>query len=131
MNASRSVQRSLGSIVLGFELVMVFLGALVIFGLRALPEGMPAYYALIGGGVVLVLMIIAIGLLRFRAGIVLGWIVQAIVIASGFFVGMMFIVGVIFTAIWTYCMIVGARLDRRSAAAATDQSPSNETENHS
>jgi hypothetical protein len=131
MNPPRSVQRSLGSIVLGFELVMVFLGALVIFGLRALPEGMPPYYALIGGGAVLVLTVIAIGLLRFRLGIVLGWLIQAIVIASGFIVGMMFIVGLIFTAIWTYCMIVGARLDRRSAALATDQPSSNETENHS
>jgi hypothetical protein len=28
-----------------------------------------------------------------------------------------FIVGAIFTAMWTYCMIVGARIDRNNQAA--------------
>jgi hypothetical protein len=111
LRRERSAQESLGSIVLGFELVVVFLGTLVVFGLHALP---PAP-ALTGGAVLIVLMIVAIPLLRFRVGYWLGWFVQLVVIASGFLVAMLFIVGAIFAAIWAYSMIAGARLDRRKA----------------
>ncbi|MGA0566181.1 DUF4233 domain-containing protein [Rathayibacter sp. KR2-224] len=116
---ARTAQESLGAIVLGFELVVVFLGALVVFGLHALTP----VQALGGGAVLIVLMIVAIPLLRFRVGYWLGWFAQLVVVASGFLVGMLFIVGVIFTAIWAYAMIAGARLDRRSAAyrAQTDE----------
>lgn len=118
----RSAQESLGSIVLGFELVVVFLGALVVFGLHALPP----VQALGGGAVFIVLMLVAILLLRFRVGYWLGWLIQLGVIASGFLVGMLFTVGVIFTAIWAYAMIAGARLDRRSAAFRASQSEQTE-----
>lgn len=106
----RTLRESLGSIVLGFELIVVFLGALVLFGLKALP----AWIALGGGALVVVLMIAAIGLMRNRVGVVLGWIVQLIVVAAGFLVPAFFIVGVIFTAMWTYCMIVASRIDRNN-----------------
>ncbi|MHA7986742.1 DUF4233 domain-containing protein [Rathayibacter sp. CAU 1779] len=110
---ARGAQESLGAIVLGFELVVVFLGTLVVFGLHALP----AAAALGGGAALIVLMIVAIPLLRFRIGYWLGWVVQLAVVAAGFLVGMLFIVGAIFTAIWAYAMIAGARLDRRNAEA--------------
>ncbi|MGN6126080.1 MAG: DUF4233 domain-containing protein [Humibacter sp.] len=119
----RSAQESLGSIVLGFELVVVFLGALVVFGLHALP----AVEALGGGAILIVLMIVAIPLLRYRVGYWIGWFVQLVVIASGFLVGMLFIVGAIFTAIWAYAMIAGARLDRRTAAYRAAASNSDTT----
>jgi len=106
----RSLRESLGSIVLGFELIVVFLGALVLFGLNALP----AWAALGGGALVVVLMIAAIGLMRNRVGVVLGWIVQLLVVAAGFLQPAFFIVGAIFTAMWTYCMIVASRIDRNN-----------------
>lgn len=106
----RSLRESLGSIVLGFELVVVFLGSLVLFGLKALP----AWIALGGGAAVIVLMIAAIGLLRNRVGVVLGWFVQLLVVAAGFLVPAFFIVGAIFTAMWTYCMVAASRLDRNN-----------------
>jgi Protein of unknown function (DUF4233) len=121
----RSAQRSLGSIVLGFELVVVFLGALVIFGLKALP----AAFALGGGAVLVALTIVTIPLLRYRWGFVLGWVLQAIVIAAGFLVPMMFIVGAIFAALWAYCMVTGARLDRANAARRLSEDD-NPTDNH-
>lgn len=107
----RSVQRSLGSIVLGFELIVVFLGALVIFGLKALPAG----WAFGGGAAMVLAMAGTIALLRFRWAFAIGWILQLIVVASGFLNGVLFIVGVLFTALWAYCMITGARLDRQQA----------------
>ncbi|MGH1523080.1 DUF4233 domain-containing protein [Leifsonia sp. L25] len=60
------------------------------------------------------LMIAAIGLMRNRIGVVLGWIVQLLVVAAGFLQPAFFIVGAIFTAMWTYCMIVASRLDRNT-----------------
>ena len=107
---ARSVQSSLGSIVLGFELIVVFLGALVVFGLKALP----AAWALGGGAAMVLAMAATIGLMRFRWAFAVGWILQLIVVASGFLNPVLFIVGVLFTALWAYCMITGAKLDRQS-----------------
>lgn len=119
----RTVRELLGSIVLGFELVIVFLGSLVLYGLHALPAGL----ALGGGAALIVLMLVAVGLLRSPAGIALGWLAQLAVVAAGFLVPAFFIVGAIFTAIWTYCMIAGARIDRAKVAAHAAQHT--ETEN--
>lgn len=125
-----SVQRSLGSIVLGFELIVVFLGALVIFGLKALPAG----WALGGGAAMVVAMAATVALLRFRWAFAVGWILQLIVVASGLLNAVLFIVGVLFTALWAYCMITGARLDRQSARhplQAPTETPPTETETRS
>lgn len=78
-------------------------------------------------------MIVAIALLRHRIGIILGWAVQLIVIAAGLLVPAFFIVGAIFAAMWTYCMIVGGRIDHRDrlareAAIDTDTTSHRETE---
>jgi len=120
---ARSLREQLGSIVLGFEVLVVFLGALVLFGLHSLP----AWLALGGGAALIVLMIAAIGLLRNTVGVVLGWIVQLIVVAAGLLVPAFFIVGAIFTAMWAYCMIAAARIDRNNQAAA--RAADNGTEN--
>jgi len=118
----RSLRESLGSIVLGFELLVVFLGALVLFGLKSLP----AAVALGGGAALIVLMILAIALLRNTVGVVLGWIVQLVLVAAGLLVPAFFIVGAIFTAMWAYCMIAAARIDRNNQAA---RAADNGTEN--
>jgi hypothetical protein len=121
----RTVRELLGSIVLGFELIIVFLGALVLFGLHALPAAL----ALGGGTILIVVMLAAIGLLRSPVGIILGWAAQLAVVAAGFLVPAFFIVGAIFTAIWTYCMIAGSRIDRATAARTAHNETENETEN--
>ncbi|RDV46563.1 DUF4233 domain-containing protein [Leifsonia sp. ku-ls] len=118
----RSLRESLGSIVLGFELLVVFLGALVLFGLQSLP----AAVALGGGAALIVLMIVAIALLRNTVGVVLGWIAQLVLVAAGLLVPAFFIVGAIFTAMWAYCMIAAARIDRNNRAA---RAADNGTEN--
>ena len=112
-----SVRRSLGSIVLGFESVVMFLAALVAFGLKALP----ALPALGGGALLCVALVAGAGLLRFRWGYAFGWVLQAAIIASAFLVPVMWIVGVLFVGLWTYCMVVGSRIDREKAAAAAVQ----------
>lgn len=120
----RSVQETLGSIALGIEIVVVFLAALVVFGLKALP----AATALIGGGALVVILILTVGLLRYRWGIWLGWLLQAVIIAAGFLVAMMFIVGGIFAALWAYCVITGARIDNRKAGNTGVNTPPENSE---
>jgi hypothetical protein len=120
VRASRSVRASLASILLGFELIVVFLGALMIWGLT--PEdggafGLPRWAALVAGGAVIVLMVATIGLLRFRWAYLLGWAVQVLILAAGLINPAMFFIGALFGRIWAYCMIVGERIDREKAAA--------------
>lgn len=110
---ARTAIQDLGSIVLGFELVVVFLGVLVLFGLKALP----APVAFIGGGAVVVAMALTIPLLRHSWAVMIGWVLQAVVIAAGFLVPAFFIVGAIFAALWAYCMVTGARLERAKLRA--------------
>ncbi len=111
-----SVKRSLASIVLGFELIVIFLASLVIaFGPGAIAA---PWVMLVVGGIVCVLTVATIGLLSYPWAYGLGWAVQAVVILSGFFNPAMFFIGALFAGVWAYCMITGTRLDRQNAAAA-------------
>ncbi|GGF39898.1 DUF4233 domain-containing protein [Subtercola lobariae] len=114
----RSVQESLGSIVLGFEFIVMFLATLVVFGLHKLPP----LVALGGGGLLTVLLLAIIPLLKRPSGFVIGWVLQAIILASSIFVPQMLIVAIPFGGMWAYCMIRGSRIDRenRALAAARD-----------
>jgi hypothetical protein len=114
---ARSTQESLGSIVLGFEVIVVFLAALVAFGLRALSP----VTALGGGGVLILIMLVTLGLLRYRWGFAVGWVVEIAIVATGFVLPAMFVVGGFFALLWVYCMIQGARIDREKAAALRAQ----------
>ena len=109
----RGLQETLGTIVLGLEIVVLFLGALVVWGLGVAPPGL----AFGGGGALIAVAIVAIGTLRSAVGVVLGWIVQAAIVASGLLIPELYLVGALFVALWAYCMIVGGRIDRRNAAA--------------
>ena len=105
----RSVTELLTSVVLGFESIVIFLAALVIFGLKDLPP----VVALVGGWSLALVMILTVLILRYRAGIVVGWFLQAVVIAAGFIQGAMFFVGIVFVAAWTFAIVAGARLERK------------------
>lgn len=119
--APRSVQRSLASIVLAFEVVVVFLAALVIWGLAPTENGtfdLPPWIALAAGGVLILGLVATIGLLRFRWAYGVGWALQALILAAGILNPAMYVVGAIFGGLWAYCMVVGARIDRERTASA-------------
>jgi len=117
---TRGIRESVGSIVLGFELIVLFLGALVAWGLHVAPAGI-----VIGGGVALiVLAIVAIMTLRYRFGTWIGFAVQILAVLAGIWVHMMFIVGAIFLAIWIYAMYSADKAERIRASR-----PHNGTEN--
>lgn len=111
-SATRSTQASLGQIILGFEMVVMGLASLVAMGLGSVPVAI----ALGGGGALVLLIIITVGLMgRFKWAFALGWVVQALIVASGFVLQMMFLLGIVFTGMWTYGMVKGAQLDAQKA----------------
>jgi len=110
----RSVQELLGSIVLAFEAVVVGLAALVVNGLHA---ASPAI-ALGGGAALCVALFATAGLLRYKWAPTLGWVLQGLMILSGIYVTMMFVIGALFAAIWTYAMFNGVRIDREKRRAS-------------
>jgi nucleoside-diphosphate kinase len=55
---ARGAAESLASIVLGSESIVVFLGGLVVYGLKALPEPMPQWWGVVAGVLLAVLMLL-------------------------------------------------------------------------
>ena len=108
---ARTVTASLAAIVLATEFLIVVLAALVLFGLGTLPPGV----ALGGGGALLVLIGIAALLASRPAGIAIGWVVQVVLVLSFAVDIAVGVTGLIFAALWTYSIIVGRRIDRRTA----------------
>ncbi|HEY9499848.1 MAG TPA: DUF4233 domain-containing protein [Terrimesophilobacter sp.] len=118
---TRTVSESLLSIALGLEAALMFFVTVTAFGLRVIP---PA--AAFGGGAALfVLLILAAWLLRFGWGVWVGWVLQAVVVATGFLLPLMFFVGAGFVAIWIYCFITGRRLDARNRHLASESTKEN------
>ncbi|HEY2833317.1 MAG TPA: DUF4233 domain-containing protein [Sporichthyaceae bacterium] len=103
--ASREkMQRRLCSVVLGFEGLVVFFGALVASRMSShVSEG--AALA-VGGGLALA-CILATGSLRSPYGIKVGWAVQVLVLATGVVVPAMFVMGVLFGALWMSALRIG------------------------
>lgn len=103
----RSATESLLSIVLGLEAVLLFFVSVTAFGLKALP---PA--AAFGGGAGLILALVLVaGLLRFRWGVWLGWVLQAVLLGTGVILSVMYVVAAVFVAIWIFCFVKGRQLD--------------------
>lgn len=120
----RGAAESLASIVLAFESVIAFLGGLVIFGLKALPDGVAPWWGIVAGSIVAVLMVLTGRFVRYPWGIALGWALQVIVALGAIFVPALLLVALIFGLMYGYATIKGAALDRRNAklaAAAPDE----------
>ncbi len=118
-NGVMRTQKALASIVLGFELIIVVLIGLTLFGLSALE---PRELGLYIGGALALVTIVGLALMRVgRAGIITGWVLHVLMLATGFLVPMAFFVGGIFTALWIYCMVKGAKIDRDRVAWLSGQ----------
>ncbi len=119
----RGAEESLAQVVLGFESIIVFLGGLAVYGLNALPAGIASWWGIVAGSVLAALMVATTGAVRFRWGIALGWVWQAVIVIGGFVVPALVIVGVIFGGMYAYATIKGGALDRRNASRAHASSP--------
>ncbi len=110
--------RVLGSSVLICEAIVVLLAALVAGGSGA-ADSMGT--ALTIGGVLAVALIIGAGLLRNPVvGITVGWILQLFVLAGGFWVPAMWVVGAVFVALWFLAVRNGTRVDALRARRAEE-----------
>ncbi len=106
------MSESLLSIVLGLEAILIFFVSLTAFGLKAL-EPLPAF---LGGALFIVALILVARLLRYPWGVWLGWVLQALLVATGFLLPVMFVVGGGFVGIWVYCFIRGRQIDAAKAS---------------
>jgi hypothetical protein len=95
--------------VLIFEVIVFGLAIPVIIFVSNVPAAAAAGFA--GGAAVLAL--VAAGLLRYRVGYVLGWLVQLAGLALGLLTTSMFIVGAILAGVWLLAFVLGKRLDPR------------------
>lgn len=125
--APRTLTQKLGSIVLGFEAVVVFLAGLTVYGLKALPEGIPTWWGVVGGSVLAVAMIALAGAIARPGAIIVGWVMQVLVLSAALLVPAIALVALIFGGMWGYATIVGARVDR-NAPADTSTEPHTESE---
>lgn len=117
----RSIRTLFASTVLTLEAFAVLFGTLVSVGLHT--DRYPAAVILSTGVLLSAALVVTCAFLGRRAGIVAGWVLQVLIIATGFVEPMMFLVGVLFAASWWYAITTGARLDRenRSRNAAEQQ----------
>ncbi len=119
MKRQRSTTESLLSIVLMLEAFLVFFTALTAFGL----DLVPAPVALGGGAALIVLLALDGRLVRYPAGVWLGWVLQVALVALGILLPLMYIIGAGFLALWIYCFVRGRSIDR-ARALITLENPS-------
>jgi hypothetical protein len=107
-----STQRTLASMLLAFESFVVFFATLVAFGLK-LAEPTPVWVV----GLSLTLITIATPAILGKSwSYYWGWALQAIILLTGIWVPLMWIVGGIFLCLWAWAMIAGSTIDKARRA---------------
>ena len=109
--------RSLASIVLGFEALLL---ALVTPVMISVADVRPAVAVSVCIGLA-VLAIVATGLLRYQVGYILGSVVQVGAVGLGFVVPVMFVLGLAFAGFWVAAIVLGRRIEEAKKA---QQAPS-------
>jgi hypothetical protein len=104
--------RSMAAGVLALESVVLFLSTPVMIQVSDVGTG-PALAVGLG---LAVLAVVLCGLLRYRWAYVAGSVLQVAAVALGFVVGAMFVLGVVFAALWVAALVLGRRVDDAKAA---------------
>ena len=112
--SKRSVQRSLGSMVLAFESFVVFFGTLVAFGLKVADAATVWTFGLIFSTV----LILTPGYLGRKYSYIFGSVLQVLLLAVSVFVPWMLLISIIFVGFWCWAMIAGATIDLANKARA-------------
>lgn len=99
--------RVLGGSVLGLEAVVVLLAIPAVIATGSVSG--PAWVFITAGLALAIAFIALIGALTRRHALTVGWVLQALVFASGLLVPAMFVIGVVFGLLWYYAI----RLARR------------------
>ena len=118
---ARSVTESLLSIVLVLEAAVLLFAGLTAFGLKVLEPAFPAWVALPAATVFIVVLLATTAVLRYRWGMVIGWVLQVALVALGILMPLMYVVGAGFALLWIYCFTRGRRIDAQRTSQG-DQS---------
>jgi hypothetical protein len=105
--------RPIAASILVFEAIIVVMAIPVAISLGDVDP----IVAGIGGGALALACVMTAGLLRRPWGYSLGWVLQVLLIASGFVVTAMFILGGLFAVLW----FVGLRVGRRGEALRAER----------
>ena len=117
-----SVKTMFASSVLSIEAFIVFFAALAAFGLVARDWSTPAKVWLMVGAVVLAaVFVMACVVLRRPWGYAAGRVLQLVLIATGFVVPAMFVIGAMCALAWWYAVVKGGSMDRENAQRAEEQ----------
>jgi hypothetical protein len=104
----RSPTRTLAAATLVFEALVVFFAGLVAKDLSSLSTG--AALGLAGG--LAGACVVTAGLLRGKAGYVIGSLLQVAVVGAGFWVPVMWFLGAVFAVLWFVSLRTGGRIER-------------------
>ena len=106
----RSPMRIMAATTLTCQALVVLFAGLVAKDLSSLSLG-----ASLGITVALAFgCLLAAGMLRSRAGYVLGSVLQVLVFGFGFWVHSMYFLGVLFAALWVLSIVLGNRAEREA-----------------
>lgn len=100
--------------VLGFECIVLGLTSLVLIAVEHIDTGMSL---LISIGLAVAAIAIA-ALLRLEVAYWAGFALQVAALALGFWVPAMFVLGLVFGALWTAAYVLGRKIEREQAARA-------------
>lgn len=103
--------RRFAGMVVGSQTLVVFLGALVAWAIAKSQHNTAHTSYLVVGLVLAVLCIVAAGTLRRPWGVTLGWVVQIATVLAGVVLPMMFVVGLMFLALWVTALVQGHKMD--------------------
>lgn len=107
--------RRFAGMVVGSQTLAVFLGALVAWTIAKAQHNDAHTSYLVVGLVLAVLCVVAAGTLRRPWGVTLGWIVELATLLAGFVLPMMFVVGLMFLALWVTALVQGCKMDALTA----------------
>lgn len=112
----RSPRRLMCASVLGFESIVLGLVTPVLITVEDLSRGLGLA---IGLGLALAAVMIA-GLLRAESAYYAGFALQVAALALGIVVPAMFVLGLIFGALWTTAYVLGKRIEAQQLTASGD-----------
>ncbi|CUR58204.1 conserved membrane hypothetical protein [metagenome] len=109
----RSPRRGMCAAILCLEAIALGLTTPVLIAVADVSTGVALT---IGLGLMLACVLLA-GLLRSEAAYAAGWVIQLAAVALGFLVPLMFLLGLIFAALWGTAYFLGKKIERERAAA--------------
>ncbi len=115
---NKSSKRALASIALSFEAFVVFFATLTAFGLKAadISPNLPRVEIIWAIGLtVSLLCILTPALLLKPFGYAIGWLIQVAVLASGFWLWGMFVIGSMVAGMWIWALVAGGTIDKARA----------------